>query len=271
MKTLPWADWGTGHEPPSFLNPALHPSHHLFITPLYHSSAGQGHTRWALIRADFTGQAEKCHLSCWTVALQQLRAVLDSPSAHKQWGKGEKEWWKDRAQNKKISKKQLKLDRTDQDLFHISSLVPRPNWLQCTATQSEDTYWIWASSLNQFPGPNELCWISLFPLMGFFFSSFLLICPCIFMIREDDADFSKIWINKHLDDKFNSSQFNPQPKTINCNDCSHQGSWAGATAPSVWEWIHSNNIRMVYGTLPGILMKTIAITNIFQAYELVWT
>lgn len=25
--------------------------------------------------------------------------------------------------------------------------------------------------------------------------------------------FQKIWINKHLDDKFNSSQFNPQPKT----------------------------------------------------------
>lgn len=60
-KILPWLDWWTGHESHSSLNPALHPSHHLF----YYSpsiTARQGHSCKALIKADFTGQTEKCHL-----------------------------------------------------------------------------------------------------------------------------------------------------------------------------------------------------------------
>lgn len=124
---LPWLDWRTGHEPLSSLNPALHPSHHLFIMPLYHSSAGQGHTCCALIRADFTGQTEKCHLSCWTVAIQP---APQSPFfTHPQHtSKEEKERWEERAQKniKHTTQTQQNQHRPFQDVFHILSLVPRP-------------------------------------------------------------------------------------------------------------------------------------------------
>lgn len=61
----PWPNWGTGHEPPSSLNLALHVWELLYWAPLYHSSAGQGHTRWALIRAGF-------HRMNWEVPSQLL-------------------------------------------------------------------------------------------------------------------------------------------------------------------------------------------------------
>lgn len=59
---------------PLSLNLPLHISHHPFIIPLCHSSAGQGHTCWAAKRANLTGQTEKCHLSCCTLALQHHKA-----------------------------------------------------------------------------------------------------------------------------------------------------------------------------------------------------
>lgn len=43
---------------------------------------------------------------------------------------------------------------------------------------------------------------------------FLFISPCIFIKRDDETEFLKQNdTNKHLDDKFTSSPFNPQPKT----------------------------------------------------------
>lgn len=60
------------------------PSHQLLITPLYHSSAQQGRTRWAPVR-----QTERCCLGCWTVSATE--PVLHSPSAHKQQSDGERE------------------------------------------------------------------------------------------------------------------------------------------------------------------------------------
>lgn len=106
---------------------ALHPSHHLFIIPLCHSSAGQGHAHWAPIRADFTGQTEKCHLSCWTVALQHHRGCSSLTLSIHAVGRWGMEQWEERAHKdiKHSAQTQQNQRRLFQDLlFHISSSVP---------------------------------------------------------------------------------------------------------------------------------------------------
>lgn len=88
--TLPSLDWLAGYEPPP-VPKSCTPSHELLITPLYHSSAQQGRTRWAPV-----SQTERCRLGCWTVSATE--PVLHSPSAHKQQSDGERGRERDRAQ-----------------------------------------------------------------------------------------------------------------------------------------------------------------------------
>lgn len=191
----------TRPERPSSLHPALHPSQHLFIIPLHNSSAGQGHTRWAPIKADFTGQTEKCHLSCWTVALQHPFFTHPQHTSNGAMGGGVVEG-EHRKNIKHITSTQRNEHQPFQDLFHISSLVLSNS--NALPPNQRIPAGFEPPVKKQFPGPDELCWISLFPLM---FVLFLFFSPCIF--KKDDTDFTwkKIWFNKRLDDKFNSSQF----------------------------------------------------------------
>ncbi|KAF3854726.1 hypothetical protein F7725_022781 [Dissostichus mawsoni] len=68
-------------------------------------------------------------------------------------------------------------------------------------------------------------------------SSIGFVCPHIFIRREDDFS-KKIWINSHLDDNFNSSQSNPQPKTTYWVDWSHRGSGPMQKDSSVYMLVH---------------------------------
>lgn len=126
-KSLPLADWLAGFEPPSLLNPALHPSRPLFfITLLYHSSARQGHTQWAPIRSDFTGtdwEVPPRLLHCCPTAPQSLFTL--SAQATERW---RTERWEKRESTENIKHTTLKQTkhRPFKDQFDISSSVPGP-------------------------------------------------------------------------------------------------------------------------------------------------
>jgi len=69
--------------------------------PPCHSSAGRGHTRWALIGADFPGQTEKCHLSRRTVARQHHRARSLLALHTQAMGQGGNERWEESTEEEK--------------------------------------------------------------------------------------------------------------------------------------------------------------------------
>lgn len=112
---------------------------------------------------------------------------------------------------------------------------------------------------NPFPCPNEMCWTSLFPLLCFFV--FVYFSVHIYKKRRWDRILKKNYTNKHLDDKFTSSPFNPQPKTTtgltghtrvpgtvpqqrsNCNCMNSQWQYQDGSWDSIWdiEEDYSNN------------------------------
>lgn len=106
--------------------------------------------------------------------------------------------------------------------------------------------------------------------------SCLFIPPCVFIKREDETDISrKIWINKHLDGKLSSSQFNPQPKTTTGMTGHTRVPALVPPAEKQVGQLYESEFTMTksgwfMGLLSGILMRTIAITNIVQVYELAW-
>lgn len=114
-------------------NPALCLSRHLFIIPVYHSSARQGHIRWAPVRSDVTGT----DLGCGTVAWQHHGAwsfLTLGTKAARRWEEGA--LGREREHRKLI----ITYNSSHSRICFISYQ------LQSTATQLEDTGWIWATS-----------------------------------------------------------------------------------------------------------------------------
>lgn len=94
-------------------------------------------------------------------------------------------------------KTQQKQHRPFQDLFHIH--LWSPDLLQCTASQSEDTCWIWATSLKPISRPKQTV------------SHFIPINTCLsffFFIS------SSVFIKEKMTETFRSSLFYPQPQTV---------------------------------------------------------
>lgn len=208
--------------------------------PLYYdlSIAVQQDRDYSLgsLRADFTGRTEKCHLSCWTVTLQHHRALSLLTYCSTQIT-GQREASDGKREHSKTSHMQLKTQqkqhRPFQDLFHIH--LWSPDLFQCTASQSEDTCWIWATSLKPISRPKRtvLHFIPINTCLSFFF----FISSSVFIKRKDD---------------WNIQEFSLLPTTTDSFwiDQSHQSSWAGTKKKSE-KCNQSDNISMVSERLSG--------------------
>lgn len=109
------------------------------------------------------------------------------------------EQWEERAQKNitHANQTQQKQHGPFQDLLHIH--LWSPDLLQCTASQSEDTCWIWATSLKPISRPKWT--VSRFIPIN-------IVCLFVFLYF-----FLHIY-KKKMTQTFNSSLFNPQPQTV---------------------------------------------------------
>lgn len=122
------------------------------------------------------------HRTDWEVPPQLLNCCPLAPQSpffihflqHTSSGASGIERWEERAQKNIKRTTETQQNRPFQDLFHLI-FAPRHYFLQCTATQSENTCWIWATSLKTVSSPKRtLLHFIIHIIVVFFFLYFTL-------------------------------------------------------------------------------------------------